>query len=603
VIKIMDSPNSDSGLDSETKQNNLASNTMEDLSLNDDDGIGTEIQLDDDDDLDTKGPPSPTTTTAAAATVTPPPATLQASTNGVDKNATESKVIDEADDLLEQVSLGDKNGEEDMFVSARQEQSIIANSGAAVPPVRMAGRAVEREISVETDIPLEDDEDTYTSPYLELSSGNNPAATNTLTSFRDLNSMMLGDLGEEYIQISVTSPHKVGDGIGSYMAYTIKTNTNLSYFKKRDPSVSRRFSDFLGLRDKLGEKYLQNGRIIPPAPDKSIVGMTKIKLAKEEDNADQYTFVEKRRAALERYLNRTAQHPSLRVDPDFREFLELDAELPKSSQTSTLSSKNVMKMISKVGEKVVNYATRMEEGDQWFEEKTVMIDRLDDQLRKLLFATENLVFYRKGLTGQTYSVAKSLQALGATEENAKLSSAIDKLSEVFIKVEKVHDEQAKDDYFLLSEMVHDYIGLVGAVKDAFRERVKAWQAWQSLQEQLNKQREAKVKGELAGKMEKVNEMKAQIADTERQLDMAQENFEKISNTIKKEFAMFEARKSQDFKQTIVKYLEKMLKAQESLVAHWESIIPAGSSSSNISKSAARPGSSSMVASTAAVAAP
>ena len=43
--------------------------------------------------------------------------------------------------------------------------------------------------------------------------------------------MMLGDLGEEYIQITVTSPHKVGDGISSYMAYTVKTNTNLSYFK------------------------------------------------------------------------------------------------------------------------------------------------------------------------------------------------------------------------------------------------------------------------------------------------------------------------------------------------------------------------------------
>ena len=48
-----------------------------------------------------------------------------------------------------------------MFVSARQEQSMIASS-VTVPPVRMAGRAVERELSVETDIPLEDDEDTYT---------------------------------------------------------------------------------------------------------------------------------------------------------------------------------------------------------------------------------------------------------------------------------------------------------------------------------------------------------------------------------------------------------------------------------------------------------
>lgn len=33
-------------------------------------------------------------------------------------------------------------------------------------------------------------------------------------------------------------------------------------------------------------------------------------------------FVERRRAALERYLKRTAQHPVLLLDPDFREFLE-----------------------------------------------------------------------------------------------------------------------------------------------------------------------------------------------------------------------------------------------------------------------------------------
>jgi hypothetical protein len=43
----------------------------------------------------------------------------------------------------------------------------------------------------------------------------------------------------------------------------------------------------VGLREKLAEKYLQNGRIIPPAPDKSIIGMTKIKMSKEEDNTDQ----------------------------------------------------------------------------------------------------------------------------------------------------------------------------------------------------------------------------------------------------------------------------------------------------------------------------
>ena len=39
----------------------------------------------------------------------------------------------------------------------------------------------------------------------------------------------------------------------------------------------------------------------------------------------------------------------------------------------------------------------------------------------------------------------------------------------------------QDDYFLLSELVHDYIGIVGAVKDVLNERVKAWQSWQGIQ--------------------------------------------------------------------------------------------------------------------------
>lgn len=120
---------------------------------------------------------------------------------------------------------------------------------------------------------------------------------------------------------------KVGDGMNSFMAFKVNTKTNLSFFKKKESVVTRRFSDFLGrfirsflyiiyivcqiqfclhlfktkigkkslhfiflfvgLRDKLTEKYLQNGRIIPPAPDKSVLGMTKVKMSKEDDVSDQ----------------------------------------------------------------------------------------------------------------------------------------------------------------------------------------------------------------------------------------------------------------------------------------------------------------------------
>ena len=54
----------------------------------------------------------------------------------------------------------------------------------------------------------------------------------------------------------------------------------------------------------------------------------------------------------------------------------------------------MLKVISKLGDKVTNYATKMEESDQWFEDKTFVVDNLDQQLRKLLMATEAMVDFR-----------------------------------------------------------------------------------------------------------------------------------------------------------------------------------------------------------------
>jgi sorting nexin-1/2 len=52
--------------------------------------------------------------------------------------------------------------------------------------------------------------------------------------------------------------------------------------------------------------------------------MTKIKISSQSEGSPSNgnDFVERRRASLERYLKRTAQHPVLVLDPDFREFLE-----------------------------------------------------------------------------------------------------------------------------------------------------------------------------------------------------------------------------------------------------------------------------------------
>ena len=166
------------------------------------------------------------------------------------------------------------------------------------------------------------------------------------------------------IEIAVSDPHKVGEGMGSYMVYTVTTKTNLPYFRRQSMSVNRRFSDFLGLHDKLQDKHAHLGRIVPPPPAKSVVGTAKIKLSKQDDQQlSSSEFLEKRRSALERYLQRNAEHPVICADPDFREFLELETELPRSTSTSALSGAGVKRMFNFVSETVNKMTFKMDETD------------------------------------------------------------------------------------------------------------------------------------------------------------------------------------------------------------------------------------------------
>lgn len=129
----------------------------------------------------------------------------------------------------------------------------------------------------------------------------------------------------------------------------------------------RRFSDFLGLHELLVHKYLRLGRIIPPAPEKNIIGTTKVKMASQDKTENgtglSLEWVENRRASLERYLNRTAQHPILCIDMDFINFLESDKDLPKSVNTAALSGAGVMRLFNKVGETVNKITYKMDEND------------------------------------------------------------------------------------------------------------------------------------------------------------------------------------------------------------------------------------------------
>ncbi|XP_022669913.1 sorting nexin-2-like isoform X2 [Varroa destructor] len=390
-----------------------------------------------------------------------------------------------------------------------------------------------------------------------------------------------GQPDDRFIDLKVSQPTKVGDGMSAYLVYKIITKTNLGFFKKGDFTVSRRFSDFLGLYEKLVEKHLAAGRIVPPAPEKNVVGMTKVKMGKEEVATDE--FVERRRCQLERFLRRVSRHPVLVADPDFREFLELEGDLPKSTHTSALSGAGVIKLISRVGDTVNKITYKMDENDssiqrpefhlQWFEDKTVFIDNLDIQLRKLHTSLDFMVTQRRELAANSGIFARSAAMLGNCEEHTGLSRCLSKLSELHEKVEQTQSQQANHDFFLLAELLKDYIGLVGAIKDAFHQRVKVYQTWQHAQQTLTKKREQLNRYQLAARSDRIPTARNEVEEWEAKVERGEEEFRQISKVIKHEVEGFEVKRIEEFKNSIIRYMECLLETQQQLAQLWETFLP------------------------------
>ncbi|XP_023086811.1 sorting nexin-7 isoform X1 [Piliocolobus tephrosceles] len=115
--------------------------------------------------------------------------------------------------------------------------------------------------------------------------------------------------------ITVDEPESHVTTIETFITYRIITKTSRGEFDSSEFEVRRRYQDFLWLKGKLEEAHPT--LIIPPLPEKFIVkGMV------ERFNDD---FIETRRKALHKFLNRIADHPTLTFNEDFKIFLTAQA--------------------------------------------------------------------------------------------------------------------------------------------------------------------------------------------------------------------------------------------------------------------------------------
>ncbi|KAL8365224.1 hypothetical protein RB595_004160 [Gaeumannomyces hyphopodioides] len=361
--------------------------------------------------------------------------------------------------------------------------------------------------------------------------------------------------------ISVGDPHKVGDMTGSHIVYSVRTKTTSKGYRQPEFEVKRRYRDFLWLYNTLHGN--NPGVVVPPPPEKQAVG-------RFESN-----FVESRRQALEKMLNKTAAHQTLQHDPDLKLFLESESfnvDIKHKERREPNLGTESKGMLSSLG--IGTSSNKFVEQDDWFHERRVYLDALENQLKALLKAMDTMVGQRKAMAEAAGDFSASLHALSTVELSPALSGPLDALSELQTTIRDVYDRQAQQDVLTFGIVIEEYLRLIGSVKQAFSQRQKAFYAWHTADTELTKRRSAQDKLLRQGRsqQDRLNQVGAEVADAERKVHQARLLFEDMGRLMRSELDRFEREKVEDFKSGVETFLESAVEAQKELIEKWETFL-------------------------------
>jgi sorting nexin-1/2 len=264
-------------------------------------------------------------------------------------------------------------------------------------------------------------------------------------------------------------------------------------------------------------------------------------------------------------LNKTAAHPILQHDADLKLFLESEAfnvDIKHREHKDPLPSES-KGVFGSLGLSV-GRGDKFVEQDDWFHDRKLYLDALENQLKGLLKAMETMVGQRKMMAEAAGDFSASLHALSTVELSPSLSGPLDALSELQLTIRDVYDRQAQQDVLTFGIIIEEYIRLIGSVKQAFSQRQKGFYAWHSAESEFQKKKSTQDKLLRQGKsqQDRLNQMNAEVGEAEKKVHQARLLFEEMGRSLKTEIDRFEKEKVEDFKSGVETFLESAVEAQK-----------------------------------------
>ncbi|KAI8007798.1 Sorting nexin 2B [Camellia lanceoleosa] len=422
----------------------------------------------------------------------------------------------------------------------------------------------------------------------------------------------------DYIRISVSDPQKEQElsnslvpGSNTYYTYLITTRTNLPHFGGAEFSVRRRFKEVVTLSDRLSESY--RGFFIPIRPDKSVV---------ESQVMQKQDFVEQRRDALEKYLRRLAAHPVIKRSDELRLFLQVEGKLPLVRSTDVASrmldgavklprqlfgesvgmvdpnevvqpakgGRDLLRILKELKQSVTNDwgATKppMVEEDKEFLEKREKLQDFEQQLSNVSQQAESLVKAQQDIGETMGELGLAFVKLTKFEtEEAVYNSQRDRASDMknvataAVKASRLFRELNAQTVKHLAKL-HEYLGVMLAVNNAFTDRSSALLTVQTLLSELSalhskieklEAAASKIFGGDRARIRKIEELKATVRVTEDAKSCAVREYERIKDNNKNEFERLDKDMHNDFLSMLKGFAVNQAGYAEKMANVWEMV--------------------------------
>lgn len=336
--------------------------------------------------------------------------------------------------------------------------------------------------------------------------------------------------------ITVDNPESHVTAIETFITYRVVTKTTRSEFDSSEYEVRRRYQDFLWLRSRLEENH--PALIVHPLPEKFVMkGMV------ERFNDD---FIETRRRALHRFLNKICEHPILSFSQHLKVFLTVEE----------LSShrKQGPGFLTRVGETVRAVANSVRGVKSRPEEFNVMQDYVDDFSNKI--GSANKVTQR--IIKEQREYLDELKQYGPTytqwaESESDLAEPLKGVAGCVERCNKETEDQIQHLSEVLIPALHEYVLCAETLKAVMRRRDN-------------------MQAEFEAKNEALASRKIDQEALQEEVDALADRVEQANNTLKGDWSRWQSSMRTDLKSAFVSTAEKNMEYYEKCLAVWESFL-------------------------------